>query len=53
MSLAAYAAIVVGGIALASFPRPRKLYFRFLMGLVSAPLSYFAVMAIVPYFWGC
>jgi hypothetical protein len=40
MTIFAYAAIVVGGVMLAFVPRPSNLYARFLIGFLSAPLSY-------------
>ena len=40
MSFFAYAAILVGGIALAFVPKPSNLYARFFIGFASAPLSY-------------
>jgi len=46
MSFFAYAAILVGSIALAFVPRPSNLYARFFIGFASAPLSY-ALLNIV------
>jgi hypothetical protein len=40
MSFFAYAAILLGGMALAFVPRPSNLYARFFIGFASAPLSY-------------
>lgn len=50
MSLAIYAAIVMVGCALACLPRPGKLYLRYLMGLVSVPLGYLALVAVMSRF---
>jgi len=40
MSFFAYAAILLGGMALAFVPSPSNLYARFFIGFASAPLSY-------------
>lgn len=45
MSFAVYAAIVVVGCALACLPRPGKLHLRYVMGLLSVPLGYLALVA--------
>lgn len=50
MSFAVYAAIVVVGCALACLPQPRKLHLRYLMGLVSVPLGYLALVAVTSRF---
>lgn len=50
MSFAVYAAIVMVGCALACLPQPRKLYLRYLMGLVSVPLGYLVLAAVTSRF---
>lgn len=40
MSFAVYLALVLMGTVLAFIPRPSNLYVRYLVGLVSAPMSY-------------